>query len=54
MVVPAVQVGHIEAQEMGKIFALIIKSSRFEGIFLDEKGANCASLKSARAKKYFI
>ena len=35
---------YIEAQERGKNFALIIKSSLFEGIFIDAKGVNCASL----------
>ena len=39
---------------MGKNFALINKSSHFEGIFIDEKGVNCASLDTVRAKKYFI
>ena len=45
---------YIEAQERGKNFALIIKSSLFEGIFIDAKGVNCASLETVRAKKYFI
>ena len=44
----------IEAQERVKIFALIIKSSLFEGIFIDAKGVNCASLEIVSAKKYFI
>ena len=43
-----------EAQERGKNFALIIKSYHFEGIFIDEKGVNCASMDTVRAKKYFI
>ena len=44
----------IEAQERGKNFALIIKSSLFEGIFIDAKVVNCASFEIVRAKKYFI
>ena len=44
----------IEAQEGGKNFAIIIKSSLFEGIFTDAKGVNLASLEIVRAKKYFI
>ena len=43
----------IEAQERGKNFALIIKSSHFEGIFIDAKGLNWASLDIVHAKKYF-
>ena len=45
---------YIEAQERGKNFALIIKSSLFEGIFIDAKGVNCASLDIVRATKYFL
>ena len=41
----------IEAQERSKNFALIIKSSLFEGIFIDAKGVNCASLEIVRAKE---
>ena len=44
----------IEAQERGKNFALIVKSSLFEGIFIDAKGVNFASLEIVRAKKYFM
>ena len=44
----------IEAQEMGKNVALILKSSFFEGIFIDAKGVNCASLEIVHAKKYFM
>ena len=44
---------YIEAQETGKIVALIIKSSLIEGIFIDAKCVNCASLETVRAKKYF-
>ena len=44
----------IEAQEWGKNFALIIKSSLFEGIFIDAKGVNCTSLEIVPAKKYLI
>ena len=44
----------IEPQERGKNCALIIKSSLFEGIFIDAKGGNCASLETVRAKKYFL
>ena len=44
----------VEAQERGKNFALIIKSSLFQGIFTDAKGVNCASLEIVRARKYFI
>ena len=44
----------IEAQERGKNFALIIKSSLFEGIFIDAKGVNCATLEIVRAKKYLF
>ena len=44
----------IEAQERGKNCALIIKNSLFEGIFIDAKGVNCASLETVRAKKYFL
>ena len=44
----------IEAQERGKNFALIIKSSLFERIFIDAKCINCASLETMRAKKYFL
>ena len=43
---------YIEAQERGKNVALIIKSSLFEGIFIDAKGVNCASLETVCAKKY--
>ena len=43
----------IEAQERGKHFALIIKSSLFQGIFIDAKGVNCASLEIVGAKKIF-
>ena len=43
----------IEAQEGGKIFALIIKSFLFEGIFIDAKGVNCASLDIVSGKKIF-
>ena len=39
---------------MGKNVALIIKSSLYEGIFIDAKGVNCASLEIVRAKKYFM
>ena len=42
----------IEVQERGKYFSLIIKSSLFEGIFIDAKGINCASLETVHAKKY--
>ena len=45
---------YIEEQERGKNFALIIKSSLFEGIFIDAKGVNCASLETVRAEKYFL
>ena len=45
---------YIEAQERGKNFALIIWSSLFEGIFIDAKGVNCASLETMHAKKYFL
>ena len=31
----------IEAQKRGNNFSLIIKSSLFEGIFIDAKGVNC-------------
>ena len=44
----------IEAQERGKNCALIIKSSLFEGTFVDVKGVNCASLEIVRTKKYFM
>ena len=44
----------IEAQERGKNFVLIIKSSLFEGIFIDAKGTNCASLEIVRGKKNHI
>ena len=44
----------IEEQEMGKNFALIIKSFLFEGIFIDAKGVHCASLETAHAKKIFF
>ena len=51
----------IEAQEIGKIFSLIIKSIPnnnnnilFEGIFIDAKGVNCGSLEIVRAKKCFL
>ena len=44
----------IEVQEMGKNFALIIKSSLFEAIFIDAKGLNCASLETVHAKKMFL
>ena len=40
----------IEAQQRGKHFALIIKSSLFEGIFIDAKGVNCTSLEIVREK----
>ena len=36
-----------------KIFALIIKSSLLEGIFVDNIGVNCTSLEIVRAKKYY-
>ena len=39
---------------MGTNFALIIKSSLFEGIFIGAKGVNCASLDTVRAKKIFL
>ena len=39
-----------ETKESCKNFALIIKSSLFEGIFIDAKGVNCASLETVRAK----
>ena len=42
------------AQERGNNFALIIKSSLFEGIFIDAKGENCASLEIVLAKKTFL
>ena len=42
------------SEERGKKFALIIKSSLFEGIFIDAKRVNCASLEVVCAKKYFI
>ena len=41
----------IEEQERGKIFALIIKSSLFDGIIIDAKCVNCASFETVRAKK---
>ena len=41
---------YIEVQERGKNFALIIKSSLFDGLFIDEKGINCASLEAVNAK----
>ena len=44
----------IEAQERSKHFTLIIKSSLFEGIFIDATGVNCASLETVRVKKYFL
>ena len=44
----------IEAQETGKNFSLIIKSTLVEGIFIDAKGVNYASLEIVRAKKYFM
>ena len=44
----------MNTQEKGKNFTLIIKSSLFEGIFIDAKGVNCASLEIVRAKKYFL
>ena len=44
----------IEAKERGKNFGLIIKSSLFEGIFIDAKCVNCASLETVGAKKYFM
>ena len=44
----------IETQERGINFALIIKSSLFEGIFIDAKGVNCVSLEIVRATKYFL
>ena len=44
----------IETQERGKNFALIIQNSIFEGIFIDAKGVNCASLETVRAKQYFL
>ena len=40
--------------ERGKKFALIIKSSHFEGMFIDEKGVNCASLDTAYKKIFHI
>ena len=45
---------YIEAQERGENFAIIINSSLFEGIFIDAKGVNSASLETVRAKKYFL
>ena len=44
----------VEEQERDKKIALIIKSSLFEGIFIDAKGINCASLEIVRAKKDFM
>ena len=45
----------IEAQlERGKNVALIIRNSLFEGIFIDAKGVNCASLETVHAKQYFL
>ena len=44
----------IEVHDSGKNFALIIKSSLFEGIFIDAKGVNYASLEIVHAKIYFI
>ena len=41
-------------QDRSKNFALIIKSSLFEGIFIDAKGLNSASLETVRAKKKFL
>ena len=41
----------VKSLERSKNFALIIKSSLFEGIFKDAKGVNCASLEIVRAKK---
>ena len=39
----------------GKNFALIIKSSLYEGIFIDAKGVNCSSVETcACAKKIFF
>ena len=38
----------------GKNVALIIKISLFEGILIDAKGVNSASLEIVRAKIYFI
>ena len=34
----------------GKHFALVIKSSLFEGMFVDDKGVNITSLEIVRAK----
>ena len=42
----------IEAQLGAKIFALFIKISLFEGIFVDAQGLNCTRLEIVRAKKY--
>ena len=44
----------IEAQQRGKNFELIIKSSLLEGIFIDAKCVHCASLETVRAKKIFL
>ena len=43
----------IEALLRGKIFSLIIKSSLWEGIFVDDKDVNCKSLETMRAKNIF-
>ena len=36
-----------------KNFALIIKSSLFEGIFIDAKGINCTSLETVQKKNSY-
>ena len=43
----------IGAQQRVDNFALIVKSSLFELIFVDAKGVNCTSWQTVRAKKYF-
>ena len=39
--------------ERAKIIALVIKSSHWEGIFVDDKGVNWKSLEIVSAKKIF-
>ena len=38
---------------MDKKFALVIKSSLWEGIFVDDKCVNCTNLEIVHAKQYF-
>ena len=42
------------AQYRAKKIAFVVKSYHFEGIYVDAKGVNCASLEIVRPKKYLI